>query len=149
VDPLPGLAQYVERTRLETTFYITSACDPSVFDNLRDNTVRIFHPQAEEMTCPQGQYVVSGGTTTITRAPFLAHMLGFRDITIYGADSSFNGSIYCYQHGTFADDLDEPVLKVAVGDELFETELGLMKQVAQLGVISGKLNARSSSTVVG
>jgi hypothetical protein len=136
MDPLPGLAEYVRWARRHTTFYIASTCDPSVLDALDGFQVRLWHPQADGMTYPSGQWLVGGGTTAITRAPYLAHLLGFRDITVFGADSSFNGSIYCYRDGTYACDLNEPRLKVMVGDEFFETELGLMKQVAALHVLN-------------
>lgn len=151
MDPLPGLAEYVMGARRATAFYIASICDPSVFDNLEGYDVRIWHPEAEGMVYPKGSYVIGGGTTAITRAPFLGHLLGFRDITLYGADSSFNGSIYCYPHGTFAEDLQQPVLNIEIEGEVFQTELGLLKQATALGIIvpnfKGMLRVRSEGLI--
>ena len=145
MDPLPGLAQYVERPDQKTTFYICSICDPAVFDNLKNHNVLLWHPDGEGVEYPPDQWVIGGGTTAVTRAPYLALLQGFRDITLYGVDSSFQqGSPYCYRWGTYACDIDQPRFLIeANGEGPFETELGLMKQVSQLNVLhqrfAGKL----------
>jgi hypothetical protein len=148
MDPLPGLAPYVETTDPRTTFYICSICDPAVFDTLSNRDVLLWHPDGEGVEYPPDQWVIGGGTTAVTRAPYLALLQGFRDITLFGVDSSFeNGSVYCYRHGTFECDSDQPHFLIEVnGEGPFETELGLMKQVAQLHVLhqkfAGKLKFR-------
>lgn len=145
MDPLPGLAQYVEKTDPRTTFYICSICDPAVFDNLADRKVLLWHPDGEGVEYPPGQWVIGGGTTAVTRAPYLALLQGFRDIHLYGVDSSFeNGEVYCYRHGTYECDTDSIKLFIEVnGEGPFVTELSLMKQVSQLYVLhdrfAGKL----------
>lgn len=148
MDPLPGLAPYVEKPDPRTTFYICSICDPIVFDNLKDRDVLLWHPDGEGVEYPPDQWVVGGGTTACTRAPYLALLQGYRDITMYGVDSSFrNGEGYCYRWGTYECDMNQPRFFVeANGEGPFETELGLMKQVAQLHVLhqkfAGKLKFR-------
>lgn len=136
VDPLPGLAEYVRNARRETTFYLSGLLDPSVFDALAGNKVELWFPEQDAVKWPPGLWLVGGGTTAMTRVPFLARLLGWRDIAIFGADSSFTGDRYCYGYGKYGEDSKANVLKVRVGDEWFDTELGLMKQVAQLGVIA-------------
>lgn len=133
IDPLPGLSEYVLHAQPETTFYIASSCDPEVFRVLTGFDVRTWNAEAEGMLYPVGQYVVGGGTTALTRAPFLAQMMGWRDITLYGADSSFIDGRYCYRWGTYACDFDCEPVKVNCNGEVFFSEIGLMKQVAQLG----------------
>lgn len=144
MDPLPGLAQYLEKTKPGTTFYICSICDPAVFDNLQSRNVLLWHPDGEGVEYPPDQWVIGGGTTAITRAPFLALLQGFRDITVFGADSSFrNGDPYCYRWGTYDCDIDQPRFLVeANGEGPFETELGLMKQVSQLHVLHQRFAGR-------
>jgi hypothetical protein len=148
MDPLPGLAPYVKETDPHTTFYICSICDPSVFDNLKDRKVQLWHPDGEDMVYPPDQWVIGGGTTAVTRAPYLALLQGYRDITLYGVDSSFSeGEVYCYPHGTYECDTNSIKLLIEVGNEgPFVTELSLMKQVSQLYVLhdkfAGKLKFR-------
>ena len=141
IDPLPGLAEYLESPNAATTFYLASTCDPSVFDALKGHKVQTFHAAGEDMEYPRGEWQVGGGTTAMTRAPYLGLLQGWRDITIYGADSSFAGREYCYKWGTYACDIATPKVWVDVkgGDgRAFETELGLLKQVSQLGVLHTK-----------
>lgn len=150
MDPLPGLAPYVARTDPKTIFYICSICDEAVFDNLLDRNVLLWHPDGEGVEYPPDQWVIGGGTTAVTRAPYLALLQGFRDITLFGVDSSFRqGSPYCYRWGTYECDIDQPRFLIeANGEGPFETELGLMKQVSQLYVLhqkfAGKLKFRCS-----
>lgn len=150
MDPLPGLAPYVARPHPKTTFYICSICDPAVFDRLDGFNVLLWNPDGEGVEYPDGQWVIGGGTTAVTRAPYLALLQGYRDITLFGVDSSFrNGDPYCYRYRTYECDIDQPRMLVEVdGEGPFETELGLMKQVAQLHVLhqkfAGKLKFRCS-----
>lgn len=141
MDPLPGLAEYVLGVRPESTAYLASFCDLSVFDNLEGKNVVLWHPESENMIerYPKGSMIIGGGSTVMTRAPFLAHCLGYRDITLFGADSSFDVEYgpYCYQWGRYGCDIDNhPVwIKTPDGQGPFLTEVGMMKQVSQLGVI--------------
>ena len=137
VDPLPGLAEYVQNPRKETTFYLSGLLDPSVFDALKGENVKVWFPEQDAVKWPAGLWLVGGGTTAVTRVPYLARMQGFRDMTIYGADSSFEDDRYCYGYGKYKEDSKAEILSVQVHGhgKKFKTELGLMKQVAQLGVI--------------
>jgi len=139
LDPVPGLADYVRDHRPETTFYISSVCDPAVFDTLSGAHVWLWHSKMVGIEYPANSYIVSGGTTCLTRAPLLANLLGWRDITIYGADSSFAEGPYCYPHGTYAEDTQAKTMVVRCNGEIFRTELALVKQVSQLGALSAFL----------
>lgn len=140
IDPLPGLAGYVKNARPETTFYIAATCDPSVFDALAGHKVVLWFPACEQdASYPEDAVLVTGGVTVLTRAPYGALMMGWRDITIFGADSSFDEDDdrrYCYQHGTYAED-SQAIFNVVTldGETRFLTEINLMKQVANFGVI--------------
>ena len=154
-DPLPGLADYVRRPHRQTTFYISAYCDPAVFDALDGYDVKLWfaHQDGVEFPAkmPEGAETIPGGTTAITRAPFLARCLGFRDVTLYGADSSFagvtrqegdqlifEGQRYSYKDGTYAEDSKSGVkgpIVTADGKGPFWSEVPLLQQVAQLGVM--------------
>lgn len=143
VDPLPGLAEYVKGARPETTFYISGLADPAVFDALEGFNVKLFFPEQDAVTWPPGLWLITGGTTAVTRAPCLARLMGFRKMTIFGADSSFESDSdrYCYQYGTYREDSKAPVnmgIYVHGGEGPFMSEICLLKQVAQMGVIVDK-----------
>src|SRR5262249_14241121 len=143
---LPGLVEYVQNPRRETTFYLSGLLDPAVFNALRGYKVELWFPEMASVKWPGGLWMVGGGTTTITRAPFLARLLGWRDLTIYGADSSFeDNDRYAYEYGTYGEDSKAPInLVYCNGEGPFRTELCLAKQVAQLGVIAEHFNGSIS-----
>lgn len=150
IDPLPGLAEYVRGARRDTTFYIAATCDPSVLDALADHMVKLWFPLCEDQMYPRGALLVNGGTSVLSRAPCAAWLTGWRDITIFGADSSFDDieeQRYCYRDGTYSEDSQAEVNFVAIGAQVFATEISLMKQVSVFGVMAeqfAKLGAKLS-----
>ena len=145
IDPLPGMAEYLQNPQPETCFYIASTCDPSVFDVLEGHNVQIWHGATEDNSVyPADARPVYGGTTVVTRAPFLALMLGWRDITLFGVDSSYSeAGPYCYQWGTYKEDIKEPTLPIMInGEGPFYSEIGLLKQISQIHAMLGMLNKK-------
>lgn len=135
IDPLPGLVEYVQNPHPETTFYIASTCDPSVLDALDGHNVILWHAASEDtFELPGGSKPIFGGTTVVTRAPFLAIMQGFRSITMFGVDSSYEETgPYCYRWGTYKEDINNPIMRIMInGEGPFYSELGLVKQIPQL-----------------
>lgn len=145
IDPLPGLAEYVQNPQKETKFYIASTCDPSVIDALEGHEVWLWHAFNDDNSAyPEGQKLIIGGTTVVTRAPFLALVLGWRDITLMGVDSSYSPEgPYCYPWRTYKEDINQPVMRIMCGEEgPFYSEVGLLKQVSQLGAMLPIFNKR-------
>lgn len=146
MDPLPGLAQYVQHIDKRTTCYLASICDPGVFDALTERKVVLWHPEAEGMIerYPRGSLIVGGGTHVMTRAPYVARALGWRDKTLFGCDSSYDTEIgpYCYEWGSYGCDIDSKPfwVKTPDGRGPFLTELGMAKQVSQLLVLHQAFN---------
>jgi hypothetical protein len=144
IDPLPQLADYLKNANEYTTFYISSMCDPAVFDALEGHKVLLWHAMAENREqFPEGHQMIYGGTTAVTRAPFLALALGYRSINMIGVDSSYDKERgqYCYQWGTYETDIAEMTIPVSInGEGPFMTEIGLCKQVAQLGTMITAFN---------
>jgi 6-hydroxymethylpterin diphosphokinase MptE-like protein len=144
IDPLPQLADYLRNANEYTTFYISSMCDPAVLDALEGHKVLLWHAMAENREqFPEGHQMIYGGTTAVTRAPFLALVLGYRDINMIGVDSSYDKERgqYCYPWGTYATDIAEMTIPVSInGEGPFFTEIGLCKQIAQLGTMLTAFN---------
>lgn len=137
LDPLPGLAEYVACARKETTHYLSGMCDPAVFDALKDFHVVLWFPAQKNVRFRPGTYLVPGGTTCLTRMPALAKMLGWRDVTIYGADSSYAEDRYAYRCGTYGEDSKAEVNRVFCnGEGPFYTEEALLKQASQFCVLA-------------
>ena len=137
-DPMAGLVEYVRNPQPQTTFLISGLCDPSVLDALGGQNVRLWFIQQDNVTYPAGKWVVGGGTTALTRSPFLARMLGWNDLTYYGADSSFDvDGRYAYRDGTYGEDSRAPInwVRTSDGKGPFATEQCLIKQVAQFACI--------------
>jgi hypothetical protein len=137
-DPLLGLSDYLKRPNPATTFYLAGTCDPTTFDAVEGQDVRMWFLKSQNIKYPGGLWVVTGGTTCLLRAPFLAWMLGFRNVSIYGADSSFDtDGRYCYTDGTYQWDSEAPVNWVMTenGEGPFPTEICLMKQATQFHAI--------------
>ena len=139
VDPLPGLAEYVRAAHPATLFYISALCASEVFEALVDFNVEIWFPNGQEVDWPIGAWLVPGGTTALTRCPGLAKMLGWRDVTIFGGDSSFAADRrYAYGDGKYAEDSRSKVVRVMLdnGEGPFYSEEALLKQACQFGVLA-------------
>lgn len=97
-----------------TTYLIASRCPPSLFDQLKDREVVIWHSAASKPNAPQmnadeyakaqeikwedldlldecnewkGRFGVGGGTTSGLRAIMIGFLMGFRKFKLYGFDS--------------------------------------------------------------
>lgn len=129
VDPSEAMLSHLRHPRRESRFYLASVTHPEVFDALDGFDVRLWHSEAEGMPDDCRPRVV-GGTTCVTRAICLARMTGYRDITVYGAESSFAA-------GRNVDNADvSDHIKVRVGSDVFLTDLILAHQVSEISVLA-------------
>jgi hypothetical protein len=130
VDPHPAMLKHVRFPQAKTTYYLASSSAPELFDALKGFDVRIWHSKHDPGHYP----AVSGGVSCVTSAPFLAYMLGYRDITIFGADSSYEDQPYAYAGPTVVS-TPEQVLYLRVDGNVFKTEAGLAMQANHLCLI--------------
>lgn len=128
-DPQEPIAEYLTRPSKNTTYYLAGCCHKAVFDAVAGLDVRIWHLR-EGAHSPRNS--VPGGTTALTRAPYLALLCGYRDVHILGGDSSFAEVKHAYGKGQ-NDDSNE--ITVQVGDQTFLTEPAFFNQVAEFGTI--------------
>jgi len=136
MDPHWSMAQFVECDLPEITYYMCSFCDPSVFDKLRGKNVVIWHAGDEIAKPPRGQGAVGGGPTILSRAPMLAYCLGYRDVTLFGADSSYRGMEEHSYNVDYAPgiQMDERML-FQLDDMIYETCLVFVHQAAYFQAI--------------
>lgn len=80
----------------EVTYLIASRVHPKVFERLKDCKVVVWHAagdhKIEEYLDEKGimEPMVVGGSAGITRGVYLLDALGYRDLHIFGADSSYH-----------------------------------------------------------
>jgi hypothetical protein len=95
LDPEPILKDYLTQTP-DATYYLAAQVHPDVFDHLAGKNVRLWYPGDNQVTYPFGAQSVYGGSTCLGRAPNLAYLLGYREVHIFGCDSSFTHKSHVY-----------------------------------------------------
>ncbi len=134
MDGLASMADYVQRANDETTYLVASSCASEVFDELEGKRVVLWHVMQDDS---KGQgLLVCGGPSAVTRAPYLLYMMGFRELHIYGADSSISGiQSHVYKNGLLAKDR----LTVRVGSEVFISTGALVLQAEYLWTLKTEM----------
>ena len=103
-------------------YFISSQCHPSVFDNLKDNQVWIWHCAGDDNfdllkeVYGEDYYPIMGGATVALRAVHLLRMLGFHKFEMYGFDSCIMGEHHAYEQ---PENDGEEVLDVVVSGREF------------------------------
>lgn len=89
VDPEWFLKECLPVKPEDATYYLASQVHPDVFDYLADRKVKLWFLADGQVKLPWGAVPVNGGSTALGRAPNLAYVLGYREVHIFGGDSSF------------------------------------------------------------
>ena len=103
-------------------YFISSQCHPSVFENLKDNKVWIWHCAGDDnfdlLKEEYGKeyYPIMGGATVALRAVHLLRMLGFHKFEMYGFDSCIIGEHHAYEQ---PENDGEEVIDVVVSGKEF------------------------------
>lgn len=127
LDSKPRNAEFI--VNCETTLFISSQCDPKVFENAlkTDNEIYLYHAvnNPEEFEVISNHYKedpwlpIQGGSTITTRAIRLFTILGYKNFHIYGWDSCFmNDSHHAYEqpdadkHKSFKFEFEDRIFRV-------------------------------------
>jgi len=103
-------------------YFISSQCHPSVFENLKDSKVWIWHCAGDDNfdllkeVYGEEYYPIMGGATIALRAVHLLRMLGFHKFEMYGFDSCIIGEHHAYEQH---ENDGEEVLDVVVSGREF------------------------------
>jgi hypothetical protein len=89
IDPEWILKECIPNIPEDVTYYLAAQVHPCVFDHLKDRNVKLWFMADNEVTLPWYAYPIYGGSTCLSRAPNLAWALGYRDVHIFGGDSSY------------------------------------------------------------
>lgn len=104
----------------DITYFIASRCHQKVFDRLKDCKVVVWHAGGDHNVHQflaereVDEPMVNGGSAAITRAIFLADCLGYRDLHLFGADSSYGKNGNTHVRGSLVHEKD---IMVALGDK--------------------------------
>ena len=110
----------------EVTYLIASRVHPKVFEKLKDCKVRVWHAagdlniidlmnRADVIAKQKGpEPLINGGTAGVTRAIYIAKILGYMDINIYGGDSSYSDEGKTHIQGSLVKEKD---VVVSIGQD--------------------------------
>jgi hypothetical protein len=96
------IVEQFARPHPDITYLVASRCHPKVFERLKDCKVVVWHAGGDHnivdvMLLPEvmakmtPQPLICGGSAGVTRALYVASVLGYSDIHLYGADSCYTG----------------------------------------------------------
>ena len=130
LDAHPLVADFVAPD-LRMIRYYASQCEPEVLDKA-GNELIIWHAASMALDdIPGIDTIVGGGSTTATRAIYLAYGLGYRDFHFFGMDSSYPN---CKRHAYKQDD-DNDILDVVCAGETFQSSPQMIAQAEDFKVI--------------
>lgn len=115
-----------------TTYLISSRCDPSMFETLKDAHVILIHCYAEEEPHPEfnGKFLLGGGSTSGLRGITAGYVMGFRNFILYGYDSCLSPD---QQTKRFTGEAPDPkrLIDVIVGGRRFWCNGALAQQAKE------------------
>lgn len=126
IDPEWFLVECLPNIPEDATYYLAAQVHPGVFDRLKDRDVRLWYMADDQVKLPWGAYPIYGGSTCLSRAPNLAWALGYREVHVFGGDSSFTHKTHV--HGG---ELPPNTMDARVGDESYKTTRAMMAQAVE------------------
>jgi uncharacterized Rossmann fold enzyme len=93
-------------------YLIAAQCPPEAFKAVSDKKITLWHPNFKGVSDILGErecVLIGGGTTVGLQAMSISYAMGFRDIHLYGFDSSYlNGEGHAYQQNqNVGDEVEE------------------------------------------
>jgi len=145
MDADPLVASFVA-PELRHIRYYASQCEPEALDKA-GNELILWHAASQALDNITGiTHIVGGGSTTATRALYIAYGLGYRDFHLFGLDSSYEGDrCHAYAQGGY-----DTVLEVACGDKTFRSSPQMIAQAEDFKkILPDMVSAGCSVTVHG
>lgn len=132
MDARPETAAFVGKAH---RYLLASQCDPLAFASVPHEKIILWHAETPELRerYPDG-VLIGGGTTVLTRAMLCVHGLGFRNLHLYGVDSSFEDQAHHAYTQSLNDD-DRPS-EVICEDRSFMAAQWMIAQVYEFQDVS-------------
>lgn len=128
LDPQEYVAGLLRKPQSATKYLMATNCHPEAFKALHGFDVTIW--DSEHGDDPRLPGEVPGGGTAMTRSPVLMALMGYRDMTLYGADSCYlTDSTHVYVNEP------PPELVTVWCERLWTTTWGLLGQAEYLAMM--------------
>lgn len=109
-------------------FLLAAQCHPSLFDTGRDILGWVPGMERIDEVLPSGQWqLVGGGVTVGISAMWLAYVMGYRKIHIYGLDSSYSQSL-THAKPQLENEIEKMAFDVTFNDTIYSTNAAMAKQ---------------------
>jgi hypothetical protein len=112
----------------DVTYLIGARCHPKVFERLAGCKVIVWHAGGDHNIADFlsqkniAEPMINGGSAGVTRAMYLAVALGYKELNIYGADSSYDDSGATHISGSLVPEKDLMIwVGNGTGKKLFRT----------------------------
>jgi hypothetical protein len=126
IDPAMGM-EYIGEPLKDVTYYFASNCPPKLFKGYKGYNVVLFHIFSEGVTYPEDKKHMIVGSAAGLAAIRVAKHLGYRDIHVFGMDSSWEDD---NNFKTYSDKFSDPYsanhLIVECNNKKFKTSVVLL-----------------------
>lgn len=149
-DANPVIAKFAQKPHRGVTYLVASRCHPDLFQALDGYRVIVFHALGGE---PVEKYLVAhnlmeplvgGGSSGVTRATHLAGAMGYTDLHIFGADSSYEEGA-THVGGSI---IEQKKMRLRVCGKWFTTAPWMALQVADFQVLAPHLQTLGTTLTV-
>lgn len=147
MDARPENIKFIEPP-IASHYWLSSQCDPSLFDLLAGQRVTLFHMNNAEAieVVDRTAHFLSTGTTVALAAMGIVYTQGYRTIHCYGFDSS-----YTEEHHAYSQPLNDkdPVIQATAGGRTFKCAPWMVQQANEFQVLARQLAEDCTITVAG
>jgi hypothetical protein len=127
-DPSEDHARFYRKPQAKTLYLVASTCSPPVFEALKGFQIRVWHPYDD---VPQDIYGdeprIGGGSSVTLRTVAVCHIMGYREMHMFGFDCSFDDKEHAYP---YHQDRPKPITVNLNGRE-FLTTPALLQQAQE------------------
>jgi len=129
LDMREGNTKFIRSASRDTTWLIASHCHPAVFKEATRLKMYHFGAETSRPHLPNGAMLIGGGPTVGLTAMVLAVATGFRELRLFGYDSSFSGNELHVKPQSMTED-EARRLDVWVDGLKFHTNIAMYAQAA-------------------
>lgn len=150
LDARPHNARFVIGLDTAVLLMLATQCDAAMFEAGREHQILAWHPSmnGESGVVETRPTVLIGGSTTVgMRALRIAHVLGFREMHLYGYDSSVNvlaGESHAYSQPENDDDV---LREVEVAGDMFYAPAWMIRQADDFRLIAAAMIENEGTSI--
>lgn len=150
LDPQPSIRDYIAEAR---EYLVASQCHPDIPRALTDPILWHFAAEGAEAHVPEHNddfCLIGGGITVGLSSMCLAYALGYRNLHLYGFDSSVaDDGDHAYRHPALGVAFETPaIVRAKIGGKTFYTTFSLAKQAQEFSPLCNQLIARGCTITV-